>query len=71
LGTFKEYFIRIATAKEENCISKNIGKGTWLMFQRCCYMTVDFATAASQTGFSTCKLSLHKKTKIIQKWQKS
>jgi hypothetical protein len=28
---------------------------------RCCYITVDFATAASQNEFSTYKLSLHKK----------
>jgi hypothetical protein len=31
---------------------------------------VDFATAASQNGFSTCKLSLHKKTNIIKKMTK-
>jgi hypothetical protein len=31
---------------------------------------VDFATAASQNGFSTYKLSLYKKTKVIQKLTK-
>jgi hypothetical protein len=33
----------------------------------CCYITVDFATAASQNGFRTYKLSFHNKTNIIQK----
>jgi hypothetical protein len=31
---------------------------------------VGFATAASQNGFSTYKLSIHKKTNIIKKQQK-
>jgi hypothetical protein len=36
--------------------------------QRACfYITVDFATAASQNGFHTYKLFLHKKTNINQK----
>ncbi len=32
----------------------------------CCYLTVDFATAASQNRFSTCKRSIHTKTNIIR-----
>jgi hypothetical protein len=31
--------------------------------KRCCYVTVDFATAASQNGLSIYKLSLHRKPK--------
>jgi hypothetical protein len=33
----------------------------------CCYVTVDFAMAASQKGFGTFKLFRQKKTNIIQK----
>jgi hypothetical protein len=33
---------------------------------RCCSITVDFATAASQNGLNTYKLSIHKKINIIQ-----
>ncbi len=37
------------------------------MFHWCCYIIVDFATAESQNGFSTYKLSLHNKTNTFQK----
>jgi hypothetical protein len=33
---------------------------------RCCYITLDSAMAASQNGFCSYKLSIHKKTNIIQ-----
>ncbi len=36
----------------------------------CCFITVDFVTAASQNGFSTSKLPIHKKINIIQKMTK-
>jgi len=32
----------------------------------CCYITVDSAMAASQNGFCSYKLSIHKKTIIMQ-----
>ncbi len=32
----------------------------------CCYITVDSAMAASQNGFCPDKLSIHKKTDIMQ-----
>jgi hypothetical protein len=32
----------------------------------CCYITVDSAMAASQNGFCSYKLSIHKKTNIMQ-----
>jgi hypothetical protein len=34
---------------------------------RCCHVTVDFGTAASQNGYSVYKLSMYKKTNIIYK----
>jgi hypothetical protein len=34
--------------------------------ERCCYITVDSAMAASQNGLCTYKLSIHTKTKIMQ-----
>jgi hypothetical protein len=34
--------------------------------KRCCYTMVDSATAASQNGFCSYKLSSHKKTNIMQ-----
>ncbi len=37
----------------------------WQNF-RCCYITVDSAMAASQNGFCSYKLSIHKKTNITQ-----
>jgi hypothetical protein len=33
---------------------------------RCCYITVDSAMAASQNGFCSYMLSIHKKTNIMQ-----
>ncbi len=36
---------------------------------RCSHMTVDSATATSQNRFSSCKLSLHKKTILFRIWQ--
>ncbi len=33
---------------------------------RCCHMTVDFAMAESQNGFCSYKVSIHKKTNIMQ-----
>jgi hypothetical protein len=33
---------------------------------RCCYITVDSAMAASQSGFCSYKFSIHKKTSIMQ-----
>ncbi len=35
-------------------------------FNGCCYFTVDSAMAASQNGFCFYKLSIHKKTNIMQ-----
>jgi hypothetical protein len=32
----------------------------------CCYITVDSAMAASQNGFCSYKISIHKKTYIMQ-----
>jgi hypothetical protein len=32
----------------------------------CCYITVDSAMAASQNGFCSYRLSIHKKTNIMQ-----
>jgi hypothetical protein len=37
-----------------------------ILEKRCCYITVDSAMAASQNGFCSYKLSIHKKTKIMQ-----
>ena len=42
-----------------------------MVFHWCCYIIVDFATAASQNGFSTYKLSLHNKTNTFQKITKN
>ncbi len=42
-----------------------------LALNRCCYPTLDFATAPSQNRISIYKLSLHKKTNIIQKMSKT
>jgi hypothetical protein len=39
-------------------------------WQQCCYITVDFATAASQNGSSTYLLSFHKKI-LIRKLNKT
>jgi hypothetical protein len=36
-------------------------------YERACYITVERETHLSQNGFTTSKLSLHKKTKINQK----
>ncbi len=36
------------------------------IFQWCCYITVDSAMAPSQNGFCSYKISIHKKTNIIQ-----
>jgi hypothetical protein len=38
---------------------------------RFCYITVDFATAASQKGFSNYKFYFHNKTNINQKIAKN
>ncbi len=38
---------------------------------RCCYIMVDFATAASQNGFSARSFPLYKKTNVNQKMTKS
>jgi hypothetical protein len=35
-------------------------------FLRCCYISVDSAMAASQNGLCSYKLSIHKKTNIMQ-----
>ncbi len=36
------------------------------IFQWCCYITVDSALGASQNGFCSYKISIHKKTNIMQ-----
>ncbi len=41
------------------------------MFVGCCYTTVDSAMAASQNGFCSYKLSIHKKTNIMQTMTKN
>jgi hypothetical protein len=36
------------------------------LIERCCYITMDSAMAASQNGFCSYKLSIYKKTNIMQ-----
>ena len=38
----------------------------FILFNRCCYIKVDSAMVASQNGFCSYKLSIHKKTNIMQ-----
>jgi hypothetical protein len=39
---------------------------TSILKVRCCYITVDSAIAASQNGFNSYKLSINKKSNIMQ-----
>ncbi len=39
--------------------------------QRCCNITVESGTYTSQKGVWVCKLSLHRKTILLRKWQKT
>jgi hypothetical protein len=52
----------------DSCTLKNISKGVWCTLKTgCCYITVDFASAASQNKFRTFNFSCHKKITIIKK----
>jgi hypothetical protein len=63
INIFCPYMYVNAGYKGSILTMNTVGKQEWVfkMLNRCCYTTVDSEMAASQNGFCSYKLSIHKK----------